>query len=198
MSDFIRWQENWALEIPYLDQQHLELVEQINRIAQTVASERSTPAHRADAGRQAAASGVDDERCAEVPAQSRLICDQVEELIAQTREHFREEETLMQRLSYPGFQEHKREHGILLAELVDLARQVRQGAEQMGLGTLTALKHWLIVHIVTSDQAYADYYHHYGPSIEKAASAGDSGEHPSAAGWRSDAGPAVPRVSNGN
>ncbi len=198
MSDFIQWQDNWALKIPDLDQQHLELVDQINRIAQTVVSDRSAPAHRADAGRQAAATGIDKQRCADVPAHSRLICDQVEELIQQTREHFREEEALMLQLSYPGYQEHKREHGILLAELVDLARQVRQGVEQMGLGTLTALKHWLIVHIVTSDQAYADYYHHYGPPPDKTVSAGEGREHASAAGWTGEAGPAVSRVSNGN
>ncbi len=55
MSDFIRWQKNWALQIPHLDQQHVELVGHINRIADLVASDASRSTHRA-ASRQATGS----------------------------------------------------------------------------------------------------------------------------------------------
>ncbi len=169
MSDFIRWQNNWTLELPHFDRQHLDLVEQINRIAELVIQQSSTEHGRAEV-RQQPPGPARQARCADVPEHSRLICDHVEELIERTRAHFQDEEALMARLAYPGYAEHKREHGILLAELVDLARQVRQGAEQMGLGTLTALKHWLIVHIVTSDQAYAEYFHsqEFAPDIAMA------------------------------
>ena len=89
----------------------------------------------------------------------------------------------MLQVDYPGYNQHKREHGILLAELVDLAREVRQGAEQVGLGTLTALKHWLIVHIVTSDQAYADYYHRHEQTRQGTMAAREGRERPSSPSW---------------
>ncbi len=197
MSDFIRWQDNWALKIPHLDQQHLELVAHINRIADMVAGDSSRPAAGAEAGQHAVAQGRPG-RCDDVPERSRLICDHVEELIEQTRAHFRDEEALMLRVDYPSYNEHKREHGILLAELVDLARQVRQGAEQIGLGTLTALKHWLIVHIVTSDRAYAEYYHVHEVAPAGGLAEGQSREQPSSTGWTGDSGRSVARAAGGS
>ncbi len=182
MSDFIRWQKNWALQIPHLDQQHLELVEHINRIASSVARDTSRSAapleNESNPSRQGHKS-----RCEDVPLHMRQICDQIEEFIEQTRLHFREEEAFMLQVDYPGYNQHKREHGILLAELVDLARQVRQGAEEFGLGTLTALKRWLIVHIVTSDRAYAEYSHRREHARGGNVAAREGLEGPSSQGW---------------
>ncbi len=182
MSDFIRWQKNWALQIPHLDQQHMELVEHINRIAGLVASGASHSAVPPDTGRHRSGQG-NKGRCEDVPKHMRLICDHVEEFIEQARAHFREEEALMLQVDYPGYNQHKREHGILLAELVDLAREVRQGAEQVGLGTLTALKHWLIVHIVTSDQAYAEHFHRHEHTRQGTMAARQGRERPAPPGW---------------
>ncbi len=182
MSDFIRWQKNWALQIPQLDQQHLELVEHLNRIATLVASDAShsaaPPENELDGSRRGHKG-----RCEDVPQHMRQICDHVEEFIEQTRAHFREEEAFMLQVDYPGYNQHKGEHGILLAELVDLARQVRQGAEEFGLGTLTALKRWLIVHIVTSDRAYADYSHRREHAQRDPMAAREGRERPSSSGW---------------
>ncbi len=194
MSDFIRWQNNWALEIPHLDQQHLVLVDRINRIAELVRGDGSSTATQSDEGRQPPGEGHEG-RCADVAEHSRLICDHVEELIEETRAHFHDEEALMLRLDYPGYIEHKREHGILLAELVDLARQVRQGAEQVGVGTLTALKHWLIVHIVTSDQAYAEYYHRRGLVPDSMMSGAEDPNRSSSPNWPGEKGRASARAS---
>ncbi len=95
----------------------------------------------------------------------------------------------MLQVDYPGYNQHKREHGILLAELVDLARQVRQGAEQFRLGTLTALKRWLIVHIVTSDHAFADYFHRHERARQGVMAAKERRERPSPREWAAVGGP---------
>ena len=197
MSDFIRWQNNWALKIPHLDQQHLVLVERINQIAELVTGRSPPTAAQSDVGRQPPVQRHEG-RCADVPEHSRLICDHVEELIEETRAHFQDEEALMLRLDYPSYHEHKREHGILLAELVDLARQVRQGTEQMGLQTLTALKHWLIVHIVTSDQAYAEHYHSRGLAPDSVVPGAEGRERSSSPNWTGEEGNASARVSGGH
>ena len=57
----------------------------------------------------------------------------------------------------------------------------------MGMGTLTALKHWLIVHIVTSDQAYAEYYHRQEPAPESPMAVGENREHTASPAWADDA-----------
>ncbi len=182
MSDFIRWQKNWALQIPHLDQQHLELAEHINRIADLVAGGASHSTAPPESGRNRSGQSTNG-RCEDVPKHMRLICDHVEEFIERARAHFQEEEALMHKLDYPGYNQHKREHGILLAELVDLARQVRQGAEQVGLGTLTALKRWLIVHIVTSDQAFAEYFHRHEHTRQGSMAAREGRERSAPPAW---------------
>lgn len=71
--------------------------------------------------------------------------------------HFAAEQILMRYHSYPGYQAHELEHGKLLEEL----RRIRDRIEdQDGSELVTearAIRNWLMSHIETADQAFAEF-----------------------------------------
>lgn len=73
-------------------------------------------------------------------------------LVARTQAHFLFEEQLMAEMGHPGLAEHRQEHRMLLAELKSFATKVEEGSEVPDQRTLTALKDWFIVHIVSYDR----------------------------------------------
>ncbi len=88
---------------------------------------------------------------------ARLL-SRLETLGAHTREHFRREEQAMRDSDYPAFAQHKAEHDLLLAEYTVMLRDIcSAGLQSLELGTLEALKQWLIGHVLDDDKALADY-----------------------------------------
>lgn len=172
MSDFIRWRDEWTLQIPSVDEQHLLLVGLVNRIADVVRQGQQSGDVQSDATPSAAPMPVGSpDKCKPVTATeaNRLICQLAEELIVQARHHFRDEESLMLQSRYRRYEMHRREHCMLLAELVSLARGHQEGRERVDVAALTALKHWLLTHIAGSGREFADYYHAAGAVFARAA-----------------------------
>ena len=132
MKLFLEWLDDWQLGILEIDQHHQEMAELLNRIVGSLGSEAET--------------GSGEET---LP----LVLD----LLNRTRRHFKVEEAVMRKYAYPGLGEHHREHVLLLAELQELIREIEEGRRHFDLETLTALKHWLINHVLESDQAFARY-----------------------------------------
>ena len=133
MSNFLEWLDDWYLGIEEIDQQHLQLVSLLNQIAATLQDVDETP-----------------------------LCPQatmplVQRLLDETRQHFKDEESIMREHDYPDLIDHHRDHVMLLAELQDFIREVEEGLRSFDVESLTALKHWLIDHVTESDLAFARY-----------------------------------------
>ncbi|MCU7923240.1 MAG: bacteriohemerythrin [Candidatus Thiodiazotropha sp. (ex Dulcina madagascariensis)] len=133
MKAFLEWRDDWFLGIGLIDQQHLELVDLVNRIATSL-----------EASQQPYANGSD-------------AMDLVLKFQEETRRHFRDEEAFMLEHDYPARVSHHREHALLQAELRMLIREIEAGKRAFDLEILKSLKHWLIDHVIDSDRAIARY-----------------------------------------
>lgn len=132
------WQDSWTLSIDAMDSDHRALVALLGDLARRFAP---PPGQAADAG------GHNDLMAA------------LEELGEHTREHFRREEELMRSLDYPGLAAHRSEHVLLLAEYVEMVRELRQqGVARLEEETISALRSWLVAHILDADRDLAKFY----------------------------------------
>lgn len=135
MKPFLIWRDDWLLGFENLDGQHLELVDALNDLHRVFMRERE--------------EGI----CTGMNA----ICRQLSVLRELTQRHFQTEEAMMQKFGFPGLAVHHREHVMLLAELQLHIREIEAGSKPFALGTLTALKHWQIDHLLYSDRKFADF-----------------------------------------
>lgn len=74
------------------------------------------------------------------------------ELIKYTQEHFKREEGHMRRIRYAAFATHKREHDLLIKEVLDLQRNVKDGTALLTIQVSKFLFNWLFEHIMSEDK----------------------------------------------
>ena len=135
MMDFLVWQERWNTDIPDVDEQHMALAKQMNRIVEVL--NQST-------GEEQQEDDLDS------------LLDGLYHL---AREHFNSEEAIMSQLNYPDYTAHHKEHVMLLAELALYIREIQHGQSTLDIATLRALRTWFVVHLAEADAAFASYYH---------------------------------------
>lgn len=178
MSIFLRWRDEWTLQIDVLDEDHVELVELFNRIAALYGAQQVEHSGSGAPGPLArvaeAAAGRAQESC---PLGGTTLLECLQQLSERTRAHFHREEEFMRGIDYPDLAPHKSEHDLLLAELSDLMRRLREHRlDSLDTETLDGLKSWLIGHIIGEDRHFADFYYGIcgareekpaGPSIDE-------------------------------
>jgi hemerythrin len=153
----IHWQDNWTLGIDLMDAEHRALVDGINQLAERFAAPVGGAA-ASPAGLGGAALDVVGVSEAAARQHADLIAA-LEVLADHAREHFKHEETLMRSLDYPELASHRSEHALLLAEFVEMVRDLeRQDVTWLDADTMEALYHWLVGHMVGADRDYADHY----------------------------------------
>ncbi len=127
----IIWSKSYSVGVSQMDNEHQRLIDIINNLYSAMR-----------AGRSAEAIGA--------------ILD---ELIDYTKTHFAHEERLMQDSGYAGFDEQKRAHEALVAQVVEIQQKYRAGTA-LGQEVMTFLKNWLVNHIQGLDKRY-------GPTMNK-------------------------------
>ena len=86
----------------------------------------------------------------------------LESLCSYTREHFEDEERLMQAAGYPDFEQHKQSHDLLIGKVEEFEARFHAGEEKIATGLLPFLVgQWLSHHIAFEDQQYAGYVNRY-------------------------------------
>lgn len=133
MKVFLEWLDDWNLGIEEIDRDHMNLVELLNMIADSLNGENPVSNHHEET----------------MPLVMRLIDE--------TRQHFSNEESVMREHGYPKLIEHHREHIMLLAELRDFIREIEEGKRLFDTATLTSLKRWLINHVIDYDMDIARF-----------------------------------------
>jgi hemerythrin-like metal-binding protein len=132
------WQDTWTLHIDAMDGDHRALVALLGEIARRFTPQ---PDEAADAGGHEALMAA------------------LEDLGDRTREHFRNEEELMRSIGYPDLAAHRSEHALLVAEYVEMVRELRQqGVTRLEEETIAALRSWLVAHILGADRDLAEFY----------------------------------------
>lgn len=77
-------------------------------------------------------------------------------LVIYTKEHFKREETEMQRIKYPRYLAHKLEHDKLIKEVAELQASFASGKAMLTLKVAKFLRDWLLTHIKQIDKLLAD------------------------------------------
>ncbi len=123
------WSDEFVLGIPAIDLQHKRIFDCIVRIAR---------------------GATDDDR---LRAEAEII-----KLLGLLQDHFALEESMMQKLHYPGLEQHIEEHRQFHSQVHHLAQTslLRKGG--VSREALKIAHVWLKEHIMESDKHYFDYF----------------------------------------
>ncbi|MDE2279786.1 MAG: hemerythrin family protein [Xanthomonadaceae bacterium] len=124
---FFAWSDDLSVGNEFIDADHKKLVAMIDKFHEAMAM-----------GKGGAVVGI-----------------VLDNLIVYTREHFHREEVEMQKIGYPLFAEHKREHDLLIQQVQELHQSLASGKTLLTLKVASFLKDWLANHIKETDQLLA-------------------------------------------
>ncbi|SHI92905.1 hemerythrin [Malonomonas rubra DSM 5091] len=122
----IAWKEIYQTGIVALDDEHKQLVAQIDRLFQAVRDKQG-----------------DD-----------VLQETFEMLKDYTEKHFQHEEKLMQEYGFPGLEEHRQIHQQLRDSVDDMISRNSSDPQQLAKELLAFLRVWLLEHIVNVDKKY--------------------------------------------
>ena len=167
MRDIIENRTVLRLGVQEVDEQHDALADVLNRLARHVREPvslfvpRKTLPERLSFKdcRGANGGGPCDESTFEV---TKTVLDELTHL---TETHFADEESLMAQAGYPGLADHRLEHQLLLAELMEFVRDVQAGYASLEICHLLALKDWFVGHVVLADREFADFLQASGAAV---------------------------------
>ena len=85
------------------------------------------------------------------PEGDKMILPAIEAFIGYTKQHFSDEEQLMDRINFRNRQEHKRRHAELLSEIDGVVAEMHEGKRLLSAGLLVFLREWILIHILSED-----------------------------------------------
>jgi hemerythrin len=80
-----------------------------------------------------------------------IVGEVLVDLIEHTGGHFMREEALMQAIQFPGYEEHKLQHKMLMDKVNNLHRQFMNGRNNLSVEVSEFLRRSLVHHILHSD-----------------------------------------------
>lgn len=131
----INWNDTYSVGIADMDKQHQKLIGLINSFH--------------DAMKEGRAQNV--------------IGKVLEDLKIYTEFHFNDEEKLMKKYAYPGYDGQKNEHNSFVTKLNEFIQHYGEGQlTAVSLDVSQFLKDWLLNHISRSDKKYGKYLNSKG------------------------------------
>ena len=125
LSQLIEWDENLASGIPEIDSQHLEIVQQLNFLFQTL--------------NQGMAS------------EGAVLSTSVNRLLNWVTEHFRYEQEWFEKTDDPNRHEHRKHHDLVIKDVTELADKLTHSDARAAYDILRMMRRWLISHIYNED-----------------------------------------------
>jgi hemerythrin len=132
----LTWSAKYSVQVKKFDDQHKKLIDIVNNL------------------HDAMKVGKGKDTLGEV----------LEALITYTGNHFSEEEKAMKAGGFPGYEEHKKEHNLLVLQVKDIQSQFRSGKAVLTQEVMSFLKKWLEDHILGSDRNYGPFFNQQGIS----------------------------------
>lgn len=125
----IIWKKVYETGIVALDNEHRQLIEQINRLYEAVRDKRG----------------------------EEVLRDILTMLEGYTGDHFEHEEKVMAEYGFPGLAEHQAIHQSLRDTVQELVAREGTGTQELAQELLKFLRSWLLEHIVEVDKKYGVY-----------------------------------------
>ena len=126
----IFWKDEYSLGFEKVDRQHRHLFEIINKLIE----------------RSAASSD------------SKLVTETLTEMLKYAKEHFTDEEELMQKYGYPEIELHKKQHAYFIETTAELSINALNNQSMVASEIAEFLQLWLTNHILKSDMKYRDFF----------------------------------------
>jgi len=126
------WKKSWDFGIPSIDAEHINILKAINALEEFL-------------------------------GENRIRLD-IQKLIRALKEftqvHFPHEESLMQKVDFDQYEQHRKEHEKFLKKLLTFESQVSQETLLKGAcqGFMAYLEEWLTYHILGSDRKYVELF----------------------------------------
>jgi len=130
-AEIVSWDAKLATGITSIDKQHKELVELTNKLFHACLSKQ------------------EDVDSTFREAMSRLV--------EYVRHHFSDEQVLLERIKFPNYTEHKKEHDSLIKEILEASKDYGAGKKFVPNHFARLLKDWIFGHIMLTDMLYAAY-----------------------------------------
>ena len=130
--NYVIMEEPMILGIPVIDKQHANLTRIINNLYLACNNNPEITNHR--------------------------FIHAVSKTIDFIRHHFSTEEKLMTISDYPGYLEHRKEHGEFIWELLRHSRLFQDGQDFIPQNFMHFLSDWINAHIEGSDSEFADFF----------------------------------------
>lgn len=134
---FFKWKPEYSVNIKTIDDQHMELVNILNRLFVAVSKREG----------------------------DKAIAGILDALVSYTQTHFALEERLMKQARYAELEPHMEEHRRLLDQLDGLAKKHMLEDKPIYFEMLTFLKNWLKEHIQGVDTKYSRAFQQAGFSV---------------------------------
>jgi hemerythrin len=87
-----------------------------------------------------------------------LLC----KLLVYTRNHFSDEERMMEAANYPGLAAHQMKHRALTKQVEEYIARFQKGDLTLSNELASFLSDWLKTHILSVDQSYGPYLNEHG------------------------------------
>ena len=125
----ISWDDKFSVGIEMIDKQHKHLLALTNQLY------------------QACRVGGDE--------RFTTFKDTMSRVVEYVRFHFKAEQELLQRVKYPDYAEHKKEHDKLIMQVIEFTKE--DNKRFVPNSFVRFLKDWIVGHIGHSDKMYAIY-----------------------------------------
>jgi hemerythrin len=129
--DAVSWDEKYSTGIPLIDNQHKELFSLTNEL------------FKACRDRDDTLKGI--------------FKDTMSRMVEYVRFHFGVEQELLQRINYPEYHEHKKQHDELIRDILDTVKDYGEGKKFVPNHFVRTLREWILSHIALTDKRYATY-----------------------------------------
>jgi len=129
-----QWREEYNTNIKEMDDHHRELFQTANKLYEEIHSGRN----------------------------QTVLEETLNFLIRYTKEHFTQEEKLMEDYDFPEYEAHIKYHLRLIQDVQELKSKYAAGEIRMDMSIVNFLKDWIINHILTEDRKYGPYLNQKG------------------------------------
>jgi hemerythrin len=131
---FYQWKPEFSVQVNKFDEQHKKLINLINQL------------------HDAMKAGKAIEQLSSV----------LNELDLYTKQHFKEEEMMMERHGYPGLPIQKQAHALFIKKISEFKTDVTGSSVTATLNVMTFLRDWLTRHILDTDKKYGSFFNAKG------------------------------------
>jgi hemerythrin len=129
--EVVVWEEKYSTGIALIDNQHKELISITNELFN-------------------ACRGGEE-------ALKSIFKETMGRMVEYVRFHFGAEQELMQRINYPEYQEHKKQHDEMIRNILDAVKGYNDGRKFVPNMFVRTLRDWILSHIAFYDKRYAFY-----------------------------------------